>query len=405
MSCLMALLCGCSLFSSEDKTLDPFLDLYLSASSSSSGVCFQPADDKLYSFSASSLPFVQFCQIFSDSTGKGIVFDSSLDKETVSFEFKNATPDEIMQLISRRFGKELLFYGNTFFLGTLKKEDRGYFIHRVRGYDVSEINAFCNSMISEFGKVNVSSDGLLFVSDRASVILQLRSMIDQLEKSSCDAWIVQFFLVLEKKDFRLDYGAEVTTSGDLSFLLTKGEGAKTDFSNVGQSLNLIFNSQSNMSRVLASPMLLCRDGSESRWSDGLRIPIPKKSVSDQGTVTTTGFDYQDTGLQLSLSVRETLTGALLKYKLIDSSVTGYVEYQPILRSSELEGACPVVSGKVYLIGELMRTESTDSSSKVLSFMTDDSKTRMQVFCRLYKISVPSVDFKTEVLKISSFSEK
>lgn len=344
-----------------------------------------------FTFSAYDLPFMSFSQLFSDKTGKGLVFDASLDNEKVTADFKNATSDEILSLISRRYGKKLLIRQDTYYLGDLKREDRGYFLFRIKSYQSDQILPMVTSMLSELGRASVTSDGLLVVSDTTDVLLTVRQFLDDLSKFPLDSWICQFFLILERNDFRVDYGAEVQTSGQLSYLLSKGEGGELSYDKIGQQLQLVFNAQSNLSTVHASPMLLLVDGKESSWQDGTKIPVPQKTVSDAGTVTTSGFTYIDTGLLLKCLLRESSEGAVLTYNLSDSTITGYTEYQPIVRISKIDSSVSVKSGSIYLLGELQREDDRNGLAQTLSLSKEKAKTNMQVFVRLYKISAPGAN--------------
>jgi type II secretory pathway component GspD/PulD (secretin) len=383
----MVLSSGCNNFSSDKK--DPFLDLY-SRISADDDINSDSVNGKsnLFTFSCSEMPLPVFVRWFSDVTGQGVVYGANADRYLVTAEFKLASPGEVMNAISRRFNLEIVRVGNTFYLGVLKAEDRGYLVRRVRCYAKDDIVSIVTTFLSEFGKVSVQTDGLTVVSDRESILVSISNVLDSMEKKVGNTWILQFYLLGVRKDLSLDGGANVASSGQIAYSISKGSGGNFDFQDIGQNFDLVLNAKSDYISLVASPMFLLRDGQSGLWQDGQTIPIPEKTVSAEGTVTTSGFSFVDTGLILKASVRETYRGASLDVDLTDSTIKGYIEYQPILSKSVLHTNLEIVSGRVFLIGELNRKKEIKGFKNLLNFSSSDEFTNFQLFCRVYKIGKP-----------------
>lgn len=400
MSLAMAGLSGCNFDEQfKYKKLDPFLELYSVQKIKQLEAKDEKKPVKVYDFSASKMPLTQFIRWFSDKTGCGVVYGAGADNAELTAEYKKASPDDVMNSISRRFGLELIKINNTYYLGQLKPEDRGYLVRRIKGYDALEIKAAVDAFLSEFGKVNVQKDGLTVVSDREAILNSVIKVLDALEQGSGDTWILQFYLVAIKKELAVAAGADVATSGQVAYQIAKAssdtpqENAAADatnfaFATLSQTFNGVLSGSSSFMDTKATPMFLLRDGTSGEWQDGKSIPIPRKTTSQYGVVTTEGFEYIDTGLVLKAKLRESSHGAYLTVDFTDSSIKGYVEYQPILSKACLKTESEIQSGKIYLIGELNKRDDGSGVSNILDFSKSDGFSNIQLFCRAYRVGVP-----------------
>lgn len=370
----------------SDKVKDPWLDFYTKDVSSGQGTDKVILDLKKYSFSASDMPLPLFIRLFSDKTGTGIIYSAAADSYKITAEFKNNTPDEIMSMIARRFDFELVKSQNTYYLGNLKPEDKGIFVKKVGGYTQENLQSAVAVFLSEFGKVFVQKDGVVIVSDREKVLSKVVEMLDYLENSMGNSWVIQYYLVSQRKELKVQAGGDLKTSGQLAYNYNRDGGFTYTAKDLGQSLEVVLNFSSDLIKVHGSPMFLIRDGSTAYWQDGTSYPIPKKTVSDYGTVTTTGYDYKDCGLVINTTLRECRQGAVLTVDLQDSTITGYVDgSQPILSKTQLKTESPIKSGHIYLLGEFNFTTKRGDQANTLDFTASESKIAIQLFCRTYKI--------------------
>lgn len=375
----MVLLFGCS-----QSRNDPFLELYQISSTSSTVNNSRLRNRHTVSVSFNKMPFLSFIRWFSDSTHKGVVFPQELEKQFITAEFKNATADELISTIARRLDTSVLYIGNTIYLGKLTKDDRGVLCRKIRNFESKSLADALQIYLSESGKIKFLGDHI-FISDTAVSLSKLQNLMDSLDSYQSDTWIVQYYILLKKNNIDASAGAQVTTSGELSYNIAKGQGVDADFSDIGQNFKLILTGNSSHVHVIASPLLMMSANKEAVWTDATTVPIPRKTVSDSGTVTTTGVDYKDVGLTLKVILQESSRGASLHTDLEDSSIVGYVDYYPQTQKSSLKTDCDVISGKIYLIGELRRNSGTTSISDLLTFGKKSELTNMQVYCRVFKL--------------------
>ena len=95
--------------------------------------------------------------------------------------------------------------GNTYFIGKIRKEDRGVYVQRVRYVVIKDLKEIISTMLSEHGKCSVSSDGILIVSDMQGVLMRVSDTVARLENSAPGTWIVQFFILNQKREFNRLY--------------------------------------------------------------------------------------------------------------------------------------------------------------------------------------------------------
>ena len=81
----------------------------------------------------------------------------------------------------------------------------------------------------------------------------------------------------------------------------------------------------------------------------------------------------------------------------DSSIKGYVEYQPIISKSCLKSESEIQSGRIYLLGELNKRNSGAGIANILDFSKNEGFSNVQLFCRAYKVGLP-LPYKIETDK-------
>ena len=382
--CLTAVLflcSGCSYFGKVPEH-DPFVKLYNIKPVSKKPLSSDNGKSLSLTFSAKNMPLSAFCRIVSDKTNVGIVFNSSLSNSLISGEFKDSNVGEVLNVISRQLNVECLRVGATYFLGKIRPEDRGVLVKKVRGFNPDELKTSISTLLSDVGKVEAFSSGIVVVSDREHILSKINTMCNYIEAGFSGSWIVQLYFVIVRKGAMANAGFDTTSSGKFSYDISNSTLNVEDI-----RLDGLFKvvSQSSFADMYASPMLLMRDGVSGTWKDGERIPIPKKSVSNYGVVTTEDFEYIDTGLNITCTVRESSSGAVLNLNVSISDVIRYVEYSPVTSQCVFNSEFELKQNKVYLIGEMSRYKILNTQNNILNFGTDRGKSVIQVWGSVYRI--------------------
>lgn len=377
---------GCNSIKNDQ---DPFFKVYTNDFLTAAEIQQKSFDTKKYTFSADNMPFTMFMRWLSDRSNYGFVIQQGIDKQTVSAEIKEGTIEEIFDTISRSLNLKYLLIGNTYYIGELRKEDRSVFVKRVLGVDKSFLQSSVETLLSETGKCTVSTDCVVVVSDVTGVLMRVSEVCQKIENTGQGTWILQFYITLQKKMLDLDVGAKVNTSGTVSYTLAKGTSDEkfsfADSEKLSQNVEMILNSKSEFIKLVSAPLMLLRDGHVSEWYDGVTVPVPTYTVSQYGVRTVSGYKDYKTGLSLSCNLRESVKGAVITCKYKNSSILGYTESIPHISENSLSFVTEVRSGKIYLVGELMTDQSTNSLTNIFQFGKDDSYTRVQIWCRAYRV--------------------
>ena len=373
---------GCSVIS--DVSPDhPFRVLYGSRFSvPGSHIRDKKNDFSSFSFSAYKMPVGTFFRVISDHFNVGLVFSESLQDKTISAEIKDSDLLSVLNVVSRQLSVDVVRVGNTFYVGSLRAEDRGFYVRSLPGYSKDELSSLGHSLISQSGKVSAVTDGLIVITDHESVISRVSEVFDQISRLDNQTYILQLLFVMLRKDALLESGLDVSTSGSISYNLSENSLDFKDF-NIDALFNLANSSQ--YFDLYASPMFVLREGVPAVWKDGQKIPIPRRTVSSEGTVTTSGYDYVEPGFLVRAQISRFGSSGRLSLNVERSEVTGYTDYMPVIRQVSLNSSLDMTPFRLYLIGELSSFKSVDSQRNLLSLGRDKGKSVVQVWGQFYRI--------------------
>ncbi len=356
--------------------------------------------------STSGMPLKSFLRWIADRTGASIICDQTLDESPVTIDVSNTPLADILSAVARRLSVDLTQQGNLYYMGTLKPEDRGVLVRKVRRLDADNLQKTVEVLLSEMGRAASYSDGLLVVGDRVRVLQRIHAMLDQIEAAESNTWIVQLYLISRQDSFNRELGLETDTALDLAAtfanssswartLVSSGVSrshSKSASASGALSAMLVAAHTTGSAKVIAEPLMLLLDGGSCKFQDGQTYPIPQRTVSDSGTVTTSGFDYVETGLVIQSSLREvspTTAKCVLTVQL--TSISGYVEDAPIINGQKFNTTAVLETGGVYLLGSMSRKEEQRSTEGTFfPSLFDKSKNGgdIQVWLRCYRIAGP-----------------
>jgi len=359
--------------------------------------------ERRLTLSCEKMPLPKFLQYVATETGVSLVADEQLDGRMVTLEVVDVTLAELLGTAARRLGVQIGRVGSTWYLGQLRGEDRGVLVRRVRRLSQEGVKAAVDVMLSDAGRLSTFPDGLLVCGDRVEVLERIRDLLDRVEASGAESWVVQLYLVSISESKRRELGIDAQPLVELSYALaTKSNSiglalaTPEDAKKVAQALTSVLkvSSTSQDVRILAQPLFLLLDGETSKFSSGLSIPLPKKVVSDQGTVTTQGYEYVNTGLDCQASIRE-MSAQLVRFKVaVDlGQLQGFVEEAPIQSKDHFETVAVLASGGVYLLGALNRDERTRTRSGPFekiptSKIQDEKSAQVQVWVKVFRVAGP-----------------
>lgn len=384
MTVLLYLCSGCSRLK-DIRQDDPFRELYNAAALKQVKSSKTIVDTRKLNLSANKMELPSFCRLLSDHFGVGIVFSDKLVNNVITAEFKDTDLNTVFTVLSRQLGVDVVNIGNTYYLGELREEDRGVLIRRVLSHDEENLQQLLETLKSGSGKSKVLSGRVVIVADKDFVIRRISEALDQIEGYDLSSWIIQLYFLVLRKDALAEGGLTMSTSGTISYNISENTIDVKDFKIEGLFSGLF---ESSYADLYASPMFVLRDGVKGTWFDGQNVPVPRKTVSDYGTVTTSGFDYIDTGLEVTASCRESKAGGYLELNIGLSDIQSYVEGTPLTSRTKVNVALDMVPNKIYLLSELQRYSLLDREENTFLLARNKGKSTIQVWGRIYKTGAP-----------------
>ena len=430
--------------SMADYTMPKFKDIYQNLLSAEKHQVSDNVDEpKTLTLSVNQMPLREFLLDINNRTGVSIICDMNLDDKPVTLDVVNMEIGDILSAVARRCGADVIVQNNLYYMGSLQAEDRGFLVRKVRRLNADDIEKVLSSLISDQGRVFASGDGLIVVGDRVRLLQRINSMLDELERQPANTWIVQMYLIANTTKGEREFGLDTSINAGISHTSSRERGRssnstsdRTRTTKGNSSLESIDNDPSSRSRlnsivddisnldisaafansasklvsdtefravlkaarsssdfdVLAEPMMLVVDGGEAKIRDGEKIPIPQKTVFETGTVTTVGYEYIDTGILVSSSIREmTQSTASCTLSIDITQINGYVEGAPITIGQSFSTTTVLESGGTYLIGSMSKSATTkDKSGAIVNtfFGNKYSDGVIMIWLRCYRINGP-----------------
>ncbi len=149
----------------------------------------------------------------------------------------------------------------------------------------------------------------------------------------------------------LSHGA---AAGELTALVLSGTSASVVVQVIAEAVET-----GRDATLLHSATLYVLEGGESTMTQGDRVPIPKFQTSPEGTVAIVGYDFLDTGFELTAAARRVPGGVRLQLDPSISSVVAYVGDAPVTTQSRVT-VDTIVSDASWLIVSGLSTASAST---------------------------------------------
>lgn len=352
------------------------------------------------SVSVDGMRLPEFVRWLSDTAGISVVSAAGLDDKTVTLDVTDQGVDDVLGMVARRLGVEITRTGRLYYIGELRKEDLGVLTRRVARLSAEELAGSVRVLLSDSGAVQSFEDGLIVVGDRVEVLRRVNELLDGIEAAESVTWAVQFYVVqLGESDLR-DLGVDLEPAVELAYTfgatsagMVPGAIAAADAVtrlDGGLSAVLRASGEAGSVRIVAEPLVLVGDGGKASVRRGQSVPIPQRTLTEQGAIQTTGYDRIETGLVLDVECRELSASlARLTLNLRLSEIDGFSgpDDVPITSQQTVETRCDVAHGGTYLVHSLQRAAKRDTWRKWLQFgqEKEHERTILQVWCRVYRI--------------------
>ena len=393
---LFLILChatGCLSSNGKSKTTTPskpvFQQLYSEAQPQLIQHQLPEANSTLVTLSVQNIPLHSLLTHLAQQSGVSIVSSDQLISKPVTIEVYEQPLDAVLSYIARQVNADISRTGNMYFLGTLRPEDIGVLVYRMKRLKSSEAAAAIGVMKSDYGSIHTFPDGLIVVGDRVEVLRRITEMIERIEATDSVTWAVQLHLVSLSGNSVKELGLDLVPSVDVALSLSNQPITANANAQAALSAVLRATRERSDNKLVADPFFLVLDGTPAKLKRGTRYPIPLRTVTDQGTTTTREYQFLDVGLSIAVTVRELSDDSArldLNCQLAQvESITA--EGAPIFSEESLTAQSDVQSGGVYLLASLDRSETGNTSARGIGLggrSRHDSGV-LQVWARVHRI--------------------
>ena len=357
-----------------------------------------PGEAKTISFQAQGMPLHRVLRELSIITGEIIIPGPGYEMISITTDLRQVSLTEALKVIARISGLQVITLDNGYLIGDPRPEDRRVVVRRVPSLEPEEIESVFYPMVSDTGSISVVGNGTLIVSDSDSAIEKIDEVIESIGGNSVSTWVIQLYLISIEQKAKQEFGFDAIPSIEVAANFALGSSRLAALSSLPsesgvslkgglQALIKAANENSGV-KLVAEPLFFMADGSDVYFQRGSQIPVARRVVSDQGTVSTAGFDMLQTGIIIDMNMRETSgESARLDMEVQIASTSDSVEGVPIIKREAYNGVVEVQDDGVYLIGELQRNASSKIEKFGLESLLDNSSenTVVQIWVRARKV--------------------
>ncbi len=338
------------------------------------------------SFSATKVPLDSIIRKICQDTGVSVVISEELRAKTVTAEITNEPVNSVLEYLARSFAVQMTNTNNVYFLGKLDISDRAIFCGRVRRLSSAEWKQSIDCLLSQTGRCFCSYSGLLTVSDVMPVINRVANLVDNVHSAELGAWICQLYIYDVSSETLKDLGLENALNVNVAYSV--GVGQLLPETAVLSLLGTYKQVAQNTKHFnVSEPLFVLVDGGSSSINRGRVLRLPRKTVSDQGTVTTNGYEEIQTGLQVKVNLREVDSDKIqLSLNFTQSSIVDYQgeDQLPVIDKQTINTSPYLKAGKTYLVGSLTH-KVIDDNKYMLGIRKEVRNVDLQIWAKVYKI--------------------
>jgi type II secretory pathway component GspD/PulD (secretin) len=332
-----------------------------------------------------------------DQSKVSVMAQEGLEKLQCYLDVQQQPVDQVLQALARRLGVQLSQQGEIFFLGNLRAEDRGVLVRRATRLSPDDLKRAVSVVLSKDGKVETYPDGVVVVGDVQTVLEKVAQLIDSVEQVPVTTWIMQLYIVSISQQKLMDIGMDTQLTGQLSASIMVDKfnpihDVMTKQASAALTSVLSLTRDTQDGSLVASPTFLLIDGEHGKFRSGQQVVIPRKAVTDQGTVTTTGYDIIPVGTSIDVGLRELGNNtARLTFDISIDRIQSLTETYPQIAGDKFTTTANLADSGTYLIGSIERSsKSTGKRGPLITTLMhkESSSQQLQVWAQIYRIGGP-----------------
>jgi type II secretory pathway component GspD/PulD (secretin) len=302
-----------------------------------------------------------------------VSFSADLESARVRGIFEDRPAAEVLQAIAAEASPDALVLpreSGVVYIGKATDVDREARVFAVPSGEGDDWQAVYQVAASDDSVVAAREDRLI-VKDSPAGLERLERLHEELLKPRRQ-YSVDVMLVELSETAARAIGVDWTANGTIRLGVGLERGALDIMAEV-ISIGIAIHEDTDAAIVSESRLHLVEGGEPAQLQAGDSVPIPRRSVSDEGTVTTTGFELVNTGVLLTVTARSVGENMVrLQIEPEVSEITRFVEDSPVVSRRRLSSTAILSDGGICVLGGL---ESLDWRNRRKNI----PKTDIQVF--------------------------
>ena len=265
--------------------------------------------------------------------------------------------------------------GGVWYLGPPTGQDEALLVLDLSQGDADDWIGFYQAAASE--KAHLASGGRdrLVVRASPSAIERLRELHSAVLRPRRQFEIVATFVELNQaaaRELGLDVSPAATASVELSTTVVDASAAARVEATLAAAVSR------GDGRVVTAPRLHIVEGSEGSVEVGDRIPVPFREVSPYGQVSTSRYEFIQTGVKLHVEARPAGEAVRLLVEPEVSQQSGSVENVPIVSTRRVSSSAVMMPGGLLVLGGLDLSQENDDATRTpyLPFLGRRKQTRL-----------------------------
>lgn len=227
-----------------------------------------------------------------------------------------------------------------------------------------EFQGVLKSLLGEDANIATIGDRVVVTAD-GRTIRNAERMRDAVDVGP-DGWMLDVRMVEVTKTLASAIGIDWDTAGGATIRVGGQAGDPGSNYTTGVAAGLAVSAiasatvEGTDAQLLHTATMYLLEGESSSLTKGQEVPIPQLTTSPEGTVTTAGYQYVQTGLEIIAKGRRVPGGLWLELEPTISSVAGYVDRAPILVESSATVTTIIRSGEWLILAGLDTADNTEN---------------------------------------------
>jgi len=223
-------------------------------------------------------------------TGSPISWDKLLDRETIDGIFVDMPLDDVLRHLARRLNVQVSDKEGMYFLGMVRPGDTVSAVVRIPPVARQELQMALSSMGS--GRATIIGS-FIWISDTLENVQKLVSDLDLIRERSSRSYLAEvFFISVNENDF-------LRLTADLRF---NSIDVFSSAFNISQLFSMFVDADGRLGSTVIDtrPVLLLSEGRQAKFEVGKEIMRERKALSENGIISTMGYDKFQDGIVLAL---------------------------------------------------------------------------------------------------------